>query len=72
MRTTKKDKMILANLLSDVIACHHLRLSPEEIEKTVQLLAVYCHVKPETIEGWEHLSFEPEQCCCMKHKNTEA
>jgi len=72
MRTSKKDKAILASLLTDVISCHRLRLDGIEIEKLVELIAIYCHVKPETIEGWEHITFDPVECCCTKYKRSTA
>jgi len=70
MRTLRKDKFILASLLTDVIACHHRGLNGLEIEKLVELIAIYCHVKPETIEGWKHITFDPIECCCTKYKRS--
>jgi hypothetical protein len=68
MRTSKKDKMIIANLLTDILGCYHLRIEGSVMEKTINLLAIYCHVKPETIEGWEHITFDSDKCCCCKNK----
>ena len=68
MRTSAKDKKILAHLFSDLLESLRLTLSAEEVkgvEEKVLLLCTYCHVKPETVTMWSQHYFV-DNCTCKQ------
>jgi len=68
MRTSAKDKKILAHLFSDLLESLRLTLSAEEVkgvEEKVLLLCTYCHVKPETVTTWSQHYFV-DNCSCKQ------
>ena len=68
MRTSAKDKKILAHLFSDLLESLRLTLSAEEVkavEEKVLLLCTYCHVKPETVTTWSQHYFV-DNCTCKQ------
>lgn len=68
MRTSAKDKKILAHLFSDLLGSMKSRLSSTEIEKLEErliLLCAYCHVKPETVTGYSFHYFV-DTCTCKQ------
>tara|TARA_Y100000004_G_scaffold74269_1_gene83432 strand:+ start:160 stop:405 length:246 start_codon:yes stop_codon:yes gene_type:complete len=68
MRTSAKDKKILAHLFSDLLESLKLTLSAEEVkdvEGKLLLLCAYCHVKPETVTTWSEHYFV-DRCNCQQ------
>ena len=77
MRTNQKDKMVIKHMLEhllDVVSCEwdidEDRLGGrlkdrQQYEEFIRLLAVYTHVKPETMKGWHSLSFDEKPVICM-------
>lgn len=68
MRTSAKDKKILAHLFSDLLESLRLTLSAEEVkdvEGKLLLLCSYCHVKPETVTTWSEHYFV-NKCNCKQ------
>ena len=68
MRTSAKDKKILAHLFSDLIGNVGHKMTPsgrEELEERIILLCIYCHVKPETVTGYGFHYFV-DNCTCKQ------
>ena len=73
MRTSAKDKKILAHLFSDLLDQVKAESSPflllpdklMSIEEKIILLCVYCHVKPETVTGYSHHHIV-DTCTCKE------
>ena len=68
MRTSAKDKKILAHLFSDLLGSVRSRMLPDEIEQMEEriiLLCTYCHVKPETVTGYSFHYFV-DTCNCKQ------
>ena len=68
MRTSAKDKKILAHLFSDLLGSVKSRMTPdelEEMEERIILLCTYCHVKPETVTGYSFHYFV-DNCTCKQ------
>ena len=67
MRTSAKDKKVLAHLFSDLLESLRLTLSAEEVkdvEDKLLLICTYCHVKPETVKTWSEHYFV-DKCNCQ-------
>ncbi len=68
MRTSTKDKKILAHLFSDLLGSVKSRLSATDVEKLEErliLLCAYCHVKPETVTGYSY-HHTIDTCTCRE------
>lgn len=75
MKTYAKDKKVIEFVLSDLLSIAKFQVggkidkdSRYRLEEIAEFLAIYAHVKPENIEGWQQIKFEPFECCCTKHK----
>ena len=75
MRTSAKDKKILAHLFSDLLESLRLTLSAEEVkgvEEKVLLLCTYCHVKPETVTEYSFHYFVDNCTCKQEVRKSDA
>ena len=75
MKTYAKDKKVIEFVLSDLLSIINFQVGERietsdryRLEEIVEFLAIYAHVKPENIEGWKQIQYEPYECCCTKHK----
>jgi len=68
MRTSAKDKKILAHLFSDLLESLGHKMTPsaqESMEEKIILLCTYCHVKPETVTGYSY-HHTIDTCTCRE------
>lgn len=78
MKTYAKDKKVIEFVLSDLLSVVNFQVGERidkhdryRLEEIVEFLAIYAHVKPENIEGWQQIEYEPHECCCTKHKRVK-
>jgi len=68
MRTSAKDKKILAQLFSDLLGSVGHKMTPdgrEDLEERIILLCIYCHVKPEMVTGYS-FHHVVDKCSCKQ------
>ena len=78
MKTYAKDKKVIEFVLSDLLSVASFQEGEKiescdryRLEEIVEFLAIYAHVKPENVEGWQKIEYLPYEFCCTKHKKVK-